>query len=184
MKRSRSPVALALAVIMSALMTASAQAQPPSHFAEPVNFSFPLDYYTNLCGFPVFQSLVGTLNTTLRYDRSGSIVSEIDTQPGTTVTFSSPTSGKSFSWPYAAILHTDYTNGGALGSNATAYGNGFSMKVPGIPADAGRVVFDAVVFDSTPYGVPIIAFTGVISVAGHTNDPDTLDAAICAALAP
>jgi hypothetical protein len=183
-KRTRTVLALALVAIVSALIIASAQATPPSHFSEPVNFDFPNDYYTNLCGFPVVQSLDGTLDTTLRYDRSGSIISEVDTQPGTTVTFSSPTSGKSFSWPYANILHTDYTNGGALGSKATAYGSGLSMNVPGVPANAGRAVFDAVVFDSTPYGVPIVALTGVISVTGYTTDPDAVDAAICAALGP
>jgi hypothetical protein len=31
---------------------------------------------------------------------------------------------------------------------------------------------------------PIVPFTGVISVTGHTTDPDAVDAAICAALAP
>ena len=170
--------------MVAGLTTASAQATPPSHFSEPVNFSFPLDYYTNLCGLPVFQSLVGTLNTTLRYDRSGSIVSEVDTQPGTTLTFSSPTSGKSFSWPFANILRTDYTNGGALGSEATSYGSGLDIKAPGVSADAHRVVLGAVVVDTTPFGVPIVAFTGVISVKGHTTDPDAVDAAICAALAP
>jgi hypothetical protein len=178
-------VGLALVAMAAALTTASAQATPPSHFSEPVNFSFQLDHYTDLCGFPVFQSLDGTLNTTLRYDSSGSIISEVDTQPGTTVTFSSPTSGKSFSWPFANLFRTDYTNGAALGSDATSYGSGLGMKVPGVPAaDSGRIVFDAVVFGTTPYGVPIVAFTGVVSVAGHESDPDAVDAAICAALAP
>jgi hypothetical protein len=176
---------LVLVSMTAALTTASAQATPPSHFSEPVNFSFPLDYYTDLCGFPVIRTLDGTLNTTLRFDRSGNIVSEIDTQPGTTVTFSSPTSGKSLSWPYADLLRTDYTNGAALGSDATSYGSGLGIKVPGVPAaDSGRIVFDAVVVDSTPYGVPIVAFEGVISVQGHASDADAVDAAVCAALAP
>jgi hypothetical protein len=57
--------------------------------------------------------------------------------------------------------------------------------VPGVPAaDSGRIVFDAVVVDSTPYGVPIVAFEGVLSVSGHESDADAVNAAICAALAP
>jgi hypothetical protein len=184
-KRNRSRVGLALVTILAALTTASAQATPPSHFSEPVNFSFQLGYYTDLCGFPVFQTLDGTLNTTLLYDRSGNLVSEIDTQPGTTVAFSSPTSGKSFSWPFANLLRTDYTNGGALGSDATSYGSGLGIKVPGVPAaDSGRIVFDGIVVDITPDGVPIVAFEGVISVQGHEADGDAVDAAVCAALAP
>jgi hypothetical protein len=170
--------------MLAALTTASAQAAPPSHFSEPVNFSFQNGYYTGLCGFPVVQSLRGKLNTTLRYDRSGSLVREIDTQPGTTVTYSSPRSGKSFSWPFAAMLRTDYTNGGALGSDAISYGSGLRIKVPGMPANAGRIVFDAVVVDITPDGIPIVAFEGVISETGPEKDFDALDAAICAALAP
>jgi hypothetical protein len=184
-KRNRSRAGLALVAIVAALTTASAQATPPSHFSEPVNFSFELDYYTDLCGFPVVQTLDGTLDTTLLYDRSGNIVSEIDTQPGTTVTFSSPTSGKSFSWPYADLLRTDYTNGAVLGSDAISYGSGLGIKAPGVPAaDSGRIVFDAVVVGATSYGVPIVAFEGVISVQGHEADGDAVDAAICAALAP
>jgi hypothetical protein len=171
--------------MVAALTTAAAQATPPSHFSEPVNISFPNSYYTDLCGFPVVQTLAGTLNTTLLYDRSGSIISEVDTQPRTTWSFSSPTSGKSFSWRLAAMLRTDYTNGAALGSDATSYGSGLGIKVPGVPAaDSGRIVFDAVVVDSTPYGVPIVAFEGVLSVSGHESDADAVDAAICAALAP
>jgi hypothetical protein len=165
------------------VMSARAQATPPSHFSEPVNFSLQLDYYTDLCGFPVAQSLVGTLNTTLLYDKSGNIVSEVDTQPDTTVTFGSPTSGKSFSFPFASILRTDYSNGAALGSGAISYGSGLDIKAPGVSADAHHTVLDAVVVDTTPDRVPIVAFTGVISVNGHTTDPDAVDAAICAALA-
>ena len=48
------------------------------------------------------------------------------------------------------MLRTDYTNGGALGSDATSYGSGLGIKVPGVPADSGRIVFDAVVVDTTP----------------------------------
>ena len=184
MDRKRLGAALASAAIAPTLTTPAAQAAPASHFSQPVDFSFPLDYYTGLCGFPVVQTLTGTLRTTLRYDASGRIVSEIDTQPGTTLTFSSPASGKSFSWPFASLLRTDYTNGAVVGSRATSYGSGLSIKAPGVSAEADRVVFDAVVAARTPEGIPIVAFTGVISVKGHTNDPDVVDAAICAALAP
>ena len=71
-----------------------------------------------------------------------------------------------------------------LGSKATSYGSGLDIKAPGVSADSGRVVFDAVVVGATPYGVPIVGFTGVISEKGYTTDPDAIDSAICAALAP
>jgi hypothetical protein len=176
--------ALTALALAAALAPAPAQAGPPSHFSEPVDFTFPENYLTDLCGFPVFYSLVGTLETTLRHDRSGTIISEVDTQPGTTVIFSSPETGKSFSFPFAAILRTDYTDGAALGSETTSYGSGMSLNVPGISAHAGHAVFSGVVASYTPYGVPIVAFTSVISWVGHENDPDAVDAAFCNALAP
>jgi hypothetical protein len=169
---------------MAALAAAPAQATRPSHFSEPVNLTFPEDYLTDFCGFEVFRSFVGTLKSTLLYDGSGKVIREIDTQPGATLSFYSPETGKSFSFPFAAILRTDYTNGAALGSEAVSYGSGLSLKVPGISAHAGRAVFSSVVVDHTPYGVPIVAFTGIISWVGHENDPDEVDAAFCEALAP
>jgi hypothetical protein len=184
MNRNSLRVGLAVTATMVALMAPPAQATPPGHFSEAVDLTYQEDYLTGFCGFPVFHSLVGTLKSTLHYDRSGAIVSETDTQPGATETFFAPTTGKSFSFPFASILRTDYTNGAALGSQAIATGSGMSLNVPGISAHAGRVVFSAIVFDHTSYGVPIVAFTGVISWVGHENDPDTVDAAFCSALAP
>ena len=184
MKRIRLAVGIAVLVTATGFVTTSAQGRAPSHHSERVDFTFPLADLSAVCGFPVEQSLTGTLKTTLRYDRSGRLVTELDTQPGTIITFSSPASGKSFSFPFSALLRTEYTNGGAIGSPATSYGSGLSLKVPGLPSDAGRIVFDAVVVAITPGGIPIVAFTGVISANGHTNDGAAVDAAICRALAP
>jgi len=183
MDRTSFFVGVAALAATVALTAAPAHAAPPSHFAEPINLTYQEDYLTDFCGIPVFFTLAGTLKTTLRYDGSGAIIAEVDTQPGATLSFTAPTTGKSFSFPFAAILHTDYTDGAALGSDAVAYGSGLSLKVPGISAHAGRVAFSAIVVDKTPYGVPIVAFTGVIFWAGHENDPDTVDAAFCSALA-
>jgi hypothetical protein len=179
------PVRVGVAVMaMAAALTASpAQAAPPSHFSEPIDLTYQDDYLTDFCGFPVSFTLSGTLETTLRYDESGAIVCEVDKQPGTTAIFTAPTTGHSFSFPFASMLRTDYTDGGALGSEATVHGSGLTLKVPGISAHAGMAVFSGIVVDHTSYGVPIVAFTGVISWVGHENDPDAVDAAFCSALA-
>jgi hypothetical protein len=165
-----------------AVGAAVAQATPPQHFADPIDLTYQDDFLTDFCGFPVNFTLAGVLKTTLFYDNAGNIVHEVDTQPGTTETFSSPASGKSFSWRFSGALHTDYTDGAALGSAAIASGTGLSIKAPGVSAAAGRVVFDAIVVDYTPSGIPITAFNGVISATG--SDPQGIDEAICAALAP
>jgi hypothetical protein len=184
MNRNSFFVGVAALATTLALTAAPAHAAPPTHFAEPINLTYQDDYLTDFCGIPVLFTLAGTFKTTLLHDQSGAIVAEVDTQPGATASFTAPTTGKSFSFPFATILRTDYTDGAALGSAAVAYGSGLSLKVPGISAHAGRAVFSAVVADKTPYGVPIIALTGVISWVGHENDPDTVDAAFCNALAP
>jgi hypothetical protein len=168
----------------AALAAGPAQATPPSHVSEPVDLTYQDDYLTDFCGFEVLFSLVGTLKATLRYDRSGNIISEIDTQPDLALTFHSPETGRSFSFPFAAINRTDYTDGAALGSETISYGGGLFLKVPGISANAGHAVFSGVVIDHTPSGIPIVAFTGVITSVGHETDPDATDAAFCEALAP
>ena len=180
MNRNTFRVGVAVMATTLALTATPAQAAPPAHFSERISLTYPEAYLTDLCGFPVFFSLVGNLDTTLLYDQCGAIISEIDTQPGATLSFTAPTTGKSFS----AINRTDYTDGAALGSETISSGGGLSLKVPGVSAQAGHAVFSGIVVDQTPYGVPIVAFTGVISWSGHENDPDAVDAAFCTALAP
>lgn len=185
--RTRSKLIIVLATLTVAwggLTATPAQATPPGHFSEPVDLTFQDDYLTDFCGFEVLFSLVGTLKSTLYYDRSGNIIREVDTQPGFTLSFHSPETGKSFSFPFAAILRTEYPDGAALGSESISYGGGLFLKVPGIPANAGYGGYTGVVVDHTPSGVPIIAFTGIISSVGHENDGDEVDAAFCSALAP
>ena len=172
---------LAAAMVLGAT-AGPAGAAPPLHVSEPVNFTFPLGYYTQLCGFTVWFTLAGQLDSKLFTDASGTVVREVDTQPGTAQTFSSATS--SFSFPFASTLVTTYADGAYLDAPAVVTGNGLAGKVPGIPADAGTITYQATVVDFSPQGVPITAFGGVTAMHGHSNDPAVADAAICAALAP
>jgi hypothetical protein len=154
------------------------------HVTQPVDYTVKSPYYTQRCGFPVLFSLIGTLKTTLVLDAQGAVIREMDTQPGTTQTFRAPESGKSFSFPFANILTTDYPEGAAVGRPAIAVGRGLAGKVPGIPADAGTVTFgQGTVVVMTPSGVPIVDLGPVTDATGHANDPNAIDDAICAALA-
>ena len=158
-----------------------AAAAEPTHFSDEVDVTFPLGYYSHLCGFPVRFRLSGRIDSAIFFDQSGSIVREVDTQPGARETFSSPYG--SFSFPFASTLVTTYASGDAIGATAVATGEGLGGKVPGIPADAGRITYQAEVVDISPAGIPIVGFDGIISVHGHSNDPAAADAAICSALA-
>jgi hypothetical protein len=177
-------VAMLLFVVISfgAIAAEPAAAAEPRRVRDTVDVSYPLDYYTQLCGFPVRFRLSGPIDSLLFFDRSGAIVREVDTQPGATQTFSSPYG--SFSFPFATTLRTTYTDGAAVGSSAVATGSGLAGKVPGIPADAGQITYEGVVVAISPAGIPIVGFSGIMSTHGHANDPAVFDAAICNALSP
>jgi hypothetical protein len=178
-------VALVATVVMvGATGATAALAAGSQHVSFPVDYTLRSPYYSSFCGFDVMFTLSGTFRSTLIFNSSGAVTSEIDTQPGTTETFSAPSSGKSFSFPFANILRTEYPGGAAPGSPAVAHGAGLAGKVPGLPADAGTVTFDdGTVLQILPGGVPLVDLGPVTGTTGHANDPAAIDAAICAALA-
>ena len=178
-------ISVAAAVMAAlALGVGPAAATAPRIVKTSVNVSFPDDYYTGVCHFAVDFFNVGTLEAKLYSDQTGMIVHEIDTSPHDTVGWSSPDTGKTFAFPNAAQLITDYPQGIAVGSPATITGSGITAKIPGLAADAGIAVFAGHVAFVDNDGVPIVAFDEFISSHGHANDPAAFDAALCAALAP
>jgi len=178
--RRHAAVGFIIVALISSVGLTQAGASGAQRYTDTVDFTYPLGYYSQLCGFPVQFRLSGAIDSTIFFDRSGSVVREVDTQPGAKETFSSPYG--SFSFPFASTLVTTYTNGAAVGSPAVATGEGLGGKVPGIPADAGQITYQGVVVDESPSGIPIVGFAGVLSMHGHANDPAAADAAICAAL--
>jgi hypothetical protein len=163
-------------------MAGNVGAAPPRIVTTEVDFSFPDSYLTDLCGIEVEFFNVGTLNSKLFVDQSGTIVREVDTTQGDRFGWFSPETGRTVEFPNAAMLVTDYPNGTAVGSPATTTGSGLSGKVPGVPADAGSAVFAGHVAFLDPDGVPIVAFDQLVSIKGHTNAPEAFEAALCAAL--
>jgi hypothetical protein len=68
------------------------------------------------------------------------------------------------------VLHTDYTNGAALGSVATATLTGLVEKFGSADLDSGRLVFLAHVTGYDAAGVPTIRFFQEISSVGPNAD--------------
>ena len=165
------------------VMPSGAGAAPPRIVTIHVDVSVVDSYFTQLCGFEVRFFNVGTFNSKLFVDETGTIVREIDTYPADKAGWSSPASGRSIAFPSATLI-TEYPNGTALGSPATVTGTGLSAKIPGIPADAGIAVFAGHVAFIDPDGVPIVAFDQLLSITGHSSDPAVFEAAVCAALSP
>jgi hypothetical protein len=162
----------------------AAGAAAPRIFTTDVDVSFPDSYFTQLCGIDVQFFNVGTFNSKLFVDGSGTVIQEIDTYPGDRVGWTSPDTGRSIEFPSPAALITTYPSGTSVSSPATVTGTGLSGKVPGLPADAGRAVFAGHVAAIDSDGVPIVVFDQLLSINGHLNDQATFETAVCAALSP
>ena len=155
-------------------------ADPPLQFRSQVDFTFRSGSASLACGFDVFVRIEGTGRATLFYDQDGRIVRENDSQPDLKVTVFAPATGLSSSFPMSGALHTIYTDGGALGSTGTAILTGLAQRYPGAGVDAGRTVFDTIVVDVTPEGIPVTDFE-LVSHTGPLLDM-SLAAARCGAV--
>jgi hypothetical protein len=172
-------LALLSSLIATLLVASAAPATPPSRFTFTFDETFP-SFLSLVCGFPVFVHIEGTATATLFFDRSGTLIREIDTQPGFKVTFFAPSTGKSFTFPSGGAFVQDYSNGTAIGSPVIATVTGLLNGTGSTPPDAGRLVLNAVIVGYTPEGIPIIEPVSDISRTGHINDD--LAAARCATL--
>ncbi len=178
------PIGLVIGLIVLALPLAPAAAAP-TQISIPIDSTAPSPLLTSACGFNVSITQVGTLKASVFHDQSGAIIRELDTQPGTQVILSSSATGKSFAFPFSSVFRFEYPNGTAPGSEAVVTMTGLGRKVPGIPADAGRIVFaDATVLFVNSSGIPIVDFGPPTSSDGHSNSTTTLVTAICSVLAP
>ena len=174
-------VIAALAVAASSLVAAVAHAGNAVHIKGiDLSGTFPAPDLSAQCGTPVLLTFSGTLNVTLITDHDGDVVKEIDTQPGARVAFTAPATGSSFSFPNVEVARFVYPESGTVGAPALVYISGMLGHAPGIPADAGRLVWEGVVFDVTPEGIPLVELTNLRDERGNRED-GVLDA-ICAAL--
>jgi hypothetical protein len=164
---------------------AAATAATPDKVSFPVDVSYQLGDLSDVCGFEVWFSMVGTFKGTLTKDRTGTILGEFDSQPNTRITFSSPTSGTSFSYMFSTTFHSSYPEGIDPGDVVVSRSTGFFEKIPGLPASAGSALFPDGEVLVVEDGVPYVNYGDPVWERGHRNlDGDKIDAAICTALAP
>jgi hypothetical protein len=169
------------------LSVGSVDAAPPTFIQFEFDETFPNGFLTAFCGVPVFIHLVGAGTTTLHYDRSGALIREFDTlAPGLTTTIFSPLgaggTGKSFTDVTRAVSTFLYPEGTEIGDPAIVIFNGVQRTSgPGNPRIVGREVYEGVVIDFTPDGVPIVDPVTLISQSGRFDLAAVLEAR-CAAL--
>ena len=166
------------------LAATPAWATPPQHFHQQINMSFPANPdLSAACGFDVVIVLAGNVNTTLFYDQSGAMVRSSNSGPGFTQSFTAPSTRKSIVSRSPFPVHVDYTGGGEVGTLAVGRATGLTfMLQPGVMF-TGRQVFEAVVVDHTPEGIPVLddPFTNLISQSGNFFSGDAV-ALVCEAL--
>jgi len=109
------------------------------------------------CSFDFTVTISGTATIKLWLNSSGLVVREIDSAPGSRITYSS--ANGSFSFEGNLIARTDYGTGAVLGGSATVAISGLFGHVPGfIASDAGlNVLTDSQVvgfFDVQGASVP------------------------------
>jgi hypothetical protein len=163
------------------LGAAPAWATPPKHFHTQLNISDRDDALSEACGFDVVGVFAANVDVTLFYDQSGTLIREIDTFPTGTLSFTAPSTGKSIVSQSTSVGHVDYTGGGAVGTAAVARITGLTfMLQPGVMF-TGNLVFEAVVVDHTPEGIPVLEGTNLISQSGNFFSGDFAPL-VCAAL--
>ena len=168
-------------LVLFSLLGSSAYAEPPTQERTHFDDTVRLVRASNICGFDVFGHFQGDQHFTLFYDRTGAIDREVDTFPDFKVTVFAPSTGKSYTSASPAVLHTQYTDGAAIGSPAIAELTGLVEKVDGVDIDSGRLVFNAIVVGRDAAGVPTIQFLSVISSSGPDLDT-TIGRARCNAV--
>jgi hypothetical protein len=169
---------------LTAVLAAPVGAAQARHVSIEIDESFQDGFLTDVCGTPVTTSIEASLNVTVRYNRAGLIVAEIDPSGGGTVTVLAPETGGSFSFPFSTNI-IDYGTGATVGSEFTIRLAGLAGHVPGfVESDAGQVLFAGVVSGFDDLGLPTLQFTDVLFEAGHRADGDDVIAAICAVLNP
>lgn len=119
-----------------------------------------------ICGFDIWRHVEGSAHFIVFRDSSGAIVREVDTFPALTNTIYAPSTGKSYTSVSPAVLRTYYTNGAAIGSEATAILTGLVEVYGDVGMDGGRLVFLARVVRFDAAGVPLIKGYATVSSVG------------------
>jgi hypothetical protein len=175
-------VLMAIVVTSVLAVTSPGDAGAPTRFTDVLDFSFVSSFWTGTCGFPVVQTIQGKVHVELFTAADGS-VREIDTLPSLSFELSAPATGRSFSYPMGPTIF-EYPQGAYVGAPSIVTTFGLQRRVPGLPAEAGRTVFEGVVLFLNAAGLPVVDF-GPPAVEQHGNVNDLFDMIFgaCAALA-
>lgn len=176
-----------VATLVLFVFSVCAAAMPPTRIFFEFDETFPSDFLTDACGIPVWIHEQGAGTTTLHYDGNGQLVRELDSlAPGATATIFSPIELGGTGMSFTDVTHAPstflYADGTDIGDTAIVILNGVQRTSgPGNPRLVGRQVYEGVIIDFTPDGVPVVDPVNLISESGQFDAAAVLQAR-CAAL--
>ena len=176
-------VALAVAVSLLGTFVATVSANAPVRDTQQLDETFRSRFWSRACGFLVLRHDVGTYSVTLHVANDGGSAREQDSFNTITSTLIAPSTGNSFVDRFGPTKYL-YPDGIVLGGAAQLILVGPEQKVPGLPPDVGRVVYNGEIVFIDDNGIPFIDVDpNPVSTNGHFNDIGPVIAAGCAALA-
>ena len=164
--------ASALAALATALLPSAASASPPQQTVFPINETFTV---SDICPFPIVETVHGTARIIGFTDQSGNPVREIDLTPGLRVSFSA--NGITLSTASPSLAHVTFNADGT--ATLTITGLSGHISVPGqgtVALSAGRFVL--LLTDDQP--PQILAENGTFSF-GHGDLPP-IEEQLCSVL--
>ena len=158
-------IAVTAALAGSLAVPGAATATPPVRDVFPVEGEFVLDKVSDACGFPVTVGIEGTFSIVVFQDRDGTTIREIDTQPGTRLTYS--TASGTVAVPFSGVLHSLYPEGAVVGAPAELVLTGNTGPFGDlVPTGSGRAVFAGYV-EETDGPFAFTRFTELLSASGN-----------------
>jgi hypothetical protein len=128
--------ASALAALATALLPSAASASPPQRTVFPINETFTV---SDICPFPIVETVHGTARIMDFTDQSGNVVRETDLTPGLKVSFSA--NGITLSTASPSLIHATFNADGT--ETLTVTGLSGHISIPGqgtVALSAGRFV--------------------------------------------
>ena len=173
-------VALPALLALALGVPGGAQAATPEQLSIDISESFPIEG----CDTELVVTITGSVNVTLFRNSAGLVVRELDQTPASVVTFSSPETGRSFSFPNSLAATHDYGDGAQAGSTVVLTLRGLLGHVTGhIASDAGTVTLVGVVEGFDEFGVPLVDFPDPpIRETGNREPGEDIGDAFCEAL--
>jgi hypothetical protein len=160
----------------------SASASEPILIRRAVDVTVAQASLSRICGFTILRRTEGLVDAALFLDQTGNPVREIDTSPTLRITFFSPQTGKSVSFPGTGAATTDFLDDGTAIVSLDGFLTMIRQQGRPLLISVGRLVFSAEVIGTNGDGLPVTGPPTEILFDSGVESGSIIGA--CQALAP